>query len=179
MNGIEHQFACLNDQRLAAHALSATPAWLWSADATRMLWANPVAAAIFDSATPAAAAALRFEPNHPAATQIARLAATLAHGGMPRLERLRGFGARFGGTLMCMCSRIVFANNAPAILVTAIERAGKELPLPERAQRLLADLAQPAAMFSADGELIESKAETRARLGSSRPDRARRRCARA
>ncbi len=166
MNGTGLQFAGLNDQRLAAHALSPTPAWLWSADGSRILWANAVAAAIFDGATPADAVALRFEPEHPAAKQIARLAGTLAQAGMPRLERLRGFGARFGGTLMCMCSRISMADNA-AVLVAAIERAGKELALPERAQRLLADLAQPAAMFGADGELIASKAETRARLGAA------------
>ena len=31
-----------SDPRLAAHANSALPAWLWSADGTRILWANPV-----------------------------------------------------------------------------------------------------------------------------------------
>ena len=166
MNEIEHQLGCLSDPRLAAHALSPTPAWLWSADGSRMLWANPVAAAVFDCPTPAAASALRFEPKHPSATQIARLAAALPPGSTPRLERLRGFGARFGGTLMCMCSLLAGPDGAPAILVVAIERAGKELALPERVQRLLADLAQPAAVFSADGTLMESKPETRARLGA-------------
>ncbi len=48
MSGTGFQFACLSDPRLAAHALSPTPVWLWSADATRVLWANPTAAAIFD-----------------------------------------------------------------------------------------------------------------------------------
>ena len=164
----ELDFACLSDQRLAAHALSPMPAWLWGADASRMLWANPVAAAIFDCATPAAAMALRFEPKHPTAAQIARLAGTLPQTNLPRLERLRGFGARFGGTLMCMCSRLTLADGTAAILVVSIERAGKELALPERAQRLLADLARPAAVFSVDGELIESTAQLRERLGPSR-----------
>jgi len=164
----ELHFACLSDQRLAAHALSPMPAWLWSADASRMLWANPVAAAIFDCATPAAALALRFEPKHPAAAQIARLADTLPQTDLPRLERLRGFGARFGGTLMCMCSRLTLADATPAILMVSIERAGKELALTERAQRLLADLEQPAAVFSADGELIESTPQLRERPGQSR-----------
>jgi PAS domain S-box-containing protein len=163
----ELHFACLSDQRLSAHALSPTPAWLWSADASRMLWANPVAAAIFDCATPAAMA-LRFEPKHPAAAQIARLAGTLPQTDLPRLERLRGFGARFGGTLMCMCSRLALVDGTAAILVASIERAGKELALPERAQRLLADLERPAAVFSADGELIESTLQMRERLGQSR-----------
>ena len=94
MSGTEFQSAWLNDPRLAAHALSPTPVWLWSADATRILWANPTAAAIFDAASPGALAALRFDPKHPAAAQIARLAGTLPQGGAARLERLRGFGAR-------------------------------------------------------------------------------------
>ena len=50
MTGTEFQFTCLTDPRLAAHALSPNPVWLWSADATRVLWANPIAAMIFDAA---------------------------------------------------------------------------------------------------------------------------------
>ena len=168
MNGTEFQFACLSDQRLAAHALSPTPAWLWGPDASRLLWVNAIAAAIFDCATPTAATDLRFEPKHPAAAQIARLAGTLPQGGAPRLERLRGFGARFGGTLMCMCSRITLADDTAAILVVSIERAGKELALPERAQRLLAGFERPAAIFTADGEPIESTPQARERFGQSR-----------
>src|SRR6185437_3013080 len=49
-------FACLNDPRLAAHALSPSPAWLWSIDGQRLLWANPIGAAIFENESPAAAA---------------------------------------------------------------------------------------------------------------------------
>ena len=64
MSGTEFQFTCLTDPRLAAHALSPTPVWLWSTDATRVLWANPIAAAIFDAASPGALAALSFEPEH-------------------------------------------------------------------------------------------------------------------
>ena len=37
----------LKDPRLAPYATSDIPAWLWSADATRILWGNPAAAAIF------------------------------------------------------------------------------------------------------------------------------------
>ncbi len=94
MNGTEFQPAWLKDPRLAAHALSPTPVWLWSADASRILWANPTAAAIFDAASPGALAQLNFEPQQTSAAQIVRLAGTLPHGGAPRLERLRGFGAQ-------------------------------------------------------------------------------------
>ena len=167
MNGTEFQFACLNDPRLAAHALSAVPAWLWSADASRILWANPVAAAIFEAASPAAAADLHFDAKHLAAAQIARLAGTLPSGGGWRLERLRGFGAAFGGTMTCLCSRLALADNTQALLVVSTERAGSELALPERARRLMSDFARPSAMFTADGELIEAGREARERFGKA------------
>jgi len=158
----------LSDPRLAASALSPEPAWLWSPDATRILWANPVGAAIFDGDTPAALADLRFGPEHPAALQIARLAGTLPQSGTPRLERLRGFGAHLGGLLVCQCSRVTLADDSSAVLVVSTERAGTDLPLSERARRVLADIDQPAAIFSPDGELIEAKDEARDRLAHGR-----------
>jgi PAS domain S-box-containing protein len=168
MNETEFQFACLKDERLAAHALSPMPVWLWSADATRVLWANPVAAAIFDAASPSALAAIRFEPTHPAAAQILRMAGTLPAGHAPRLERLRGFGADYGSRLVCLCSRIALADNTSAVLVVSTERAGKDVSLADRARRLLADLQRPAAIFSADGELIAALPEARERFGDKR-----------
>src|SRR5476649_2099982 len=168
MSGTEFQFSCLKDSRLEAHDLRPTTVWLWSTDAKRVLWANPVAAAVFDAASPGALAAVSFEPGHPAAAQIARLAGTLPQGGAARLERLRGFGASFGGTLICLCSRIALADNTAAILVVSTERAGKDLSLPERARRLLADFERPVAIFSADGELIDALPGARERFGDSR-----------
>ncbi len=168
MNGLEFQFAFLSDQRLAAHALSPAPVWLWSTDATQVLWANPVAAAIFDVASSGALAAIRFEPKHAAAAQVARMAGTLPQGGAPRLERLRGFGAGYGTRLVCLCSRIALADDSSAVLVVATERAGQDLALPDRAQRLLADLDRPAAVFTADGELIEAMPAARERFGDKR-----------
>ena len=149
------QFTCLSDPRLAAHALSPMPVWLWSTDAARVLWCNPVAAAIFDAPSPGALATETFESTHAAAAQIARLAGTLPQGGSARLERLRGFGANVGGALICLCSRITFPDNNAGVLVVSTERGGKDLSLPDRAQRLLADLEKPAAVYTADGELIE------------------------
>ncbi len=158
----------LSDPRLAAHALGPEPAWLWALDASRILWANPTGAAIFNSDTPGALSEMRFEPQHPAAVQIARLADTLPQGGTPRLERLRGFGASLGGALVCLCSRVTLADNSPAVLVVSTERAGKDLSLPERARRLIADINQPAAIFSADGELVEALAQAGDRLAHGR-----------
>jgi PAS domain S-box-containing protein len=168
MSGPEFQIACLSDPRLSAHALSPTPAWLWSTDASRILWANPTGAAIFDAASPAALGRVQFDARHPAAMQIARLAGTLPQGGAARLERLRGFGASVGGTLICLCSRLTLADNATAVLVVSTERAGPELALPERARRLIVDAGRPAAVFAADGELIEAPPAARERFGAAR-----------
>ena len=158
----------LRDPRLAAHALNPAPVWLWSADAETILWANPTGAAIFDAASPGAVASLRFGPRHTAAAQISRLAATLPQGGVPRLERLRGFGASIGGMLICLCSRITLADNSTAVLIVSTERAGRDLALPERARRLLEDVQQPAVIFTADGELIEAPPAAAALIGDKR-----------
>ena len=165
MGATEFQLAWLGDPRFADHALSPSPVWLWGADAQHVLWSNPTAAAIFDTASASALAQRQFDATHPSAMQILRLAGTLPQGGAPRLERLRGFGANFGGTLICLCSRIMLADNSTAILVVSTERAGKDLSLPERARRLLADFERPAAIFTADGELIEAMAAARERFG--------------
>src|SRR5579885_606721 len=125
MDGAGFQFGWLNDPRLAAHALSPTPVWLWGIQPIRILWANPVGANIFEAPSPAAAAALEFTDGDAAARQIARLATTLPAGGSPRLERLRGFGSSFGGTTVCLCSRIALDDGHAAVLVVATEQPVK------------------------------------------------------
>src|SRR5436309_40655 len=128
----------LSDPRLASYAMADTPVWLWSADATRVLWGNPAAAAIFNASSSVALTRHTIDPKGSAALQIARLAGTLPHGATPRLERLRGFGGRLGGALMCGCSRITLTDRTPAILVVATEAVGRGASLKEQAQRLLA-----------------------------------------
>lgn len=164
----DSQFAFLSDPRLAVHALNSAPVWLWDTTAERVLWANPTGAAIFDARSPAAIAAIHFDPHHPTAAQISRLAGTLPQGSAPRLERLRGFGAGIGATLICLCSRITLANNSAAILIVSTERAGPNISLPERARRLLDDVREPAAIFTPDGELIGAQSAAEAVIGNRR-----------
>ncbi|HEY2135954.1 MAG TPA: PAS domain S-box protein, partial [Xanthobacteraceae bacterium] len=167
MNDVAPHLAFLRDPRLAAHATSAAPVWLWRTDATGILWANPAGAAIFDSATPAALPERRFDQHDPAAAQITRLAGSLRLGGAARLERLRGFGAGFGRMLMCACSRITLADHTPAILVVATQPAGPTLSLAERVRRLYEGTQLPVAAFRPDGTLIHATPEGRARLGGT------------
>lgn len=154
MSELGSLLAYLRDPKLAAHATSALPVWLWSVDATEVLWVNPAAAAIFDVPSPAALAGYTIDPKGSAALQIARIAGTLPQGGAVRLERLRGFGGNMGRALTCGCSRIVLEDGRPAVLVAAAEPAGTALPLDERIRRLCIGIEQPVAFFSIEGDLI-------------------------
>jgi PAS domain S-box-containing protein len=157
----------LSHPRLAATAMSASPAWLWSIDATRLLWANPAGAAIFDAPASAAIRAVSFGARGPAAIQVARLGATLRPDGATQFERLRGLGAGVGGVLTCACSCITLADHTRAILVAATERADDALPLAERVRRLLAQCSEPIAAFSLEGELIHASSAALVRLGGA------------
>src|SRR5262249_27365773 len=165
MSDIGSRFAWLRDPRLAAHALSAQPVWVWSPDASRIIWANPTGAAIFDSDSAVTLAERRFDRGHPAAAQIARLAASLPHASAPRLERLRGFGAGPWRMLLCACSRIALPDRTPAILVAATEPAGPSLSLSERVRRLFGGCEEPIAAFSSDGAPLYASHQMVAQLG--------------
>jgi PAS domain S-box-containing protein len=165
MSDVASHLAFLRDPRLAALATSAAPAWLWSTDATRVLWANSVGAAIFGLASPAEMPLRRFDPRDQTAAQIARLLGTLRLGGAARLERLRGFGTGFWRALLCSCSRVTLADHTAGVLVVAMEPAGPALTLAERIRRLYDGSGRAVAAFAADGNLIHATAEARRRLG--------------
>ena len=112
MSGSGFQLSLLRDGRLAPLATSALPAWLWSTDGNRIVWANAAGAAVFGAPTSAAVGSRRFTRSEPAPAQIARVAATLSPGAAPRLERLRGFGTGIGRALTCACSHILLADDA-------------------------------------------------------------------
>jgi len=164
---VESELGPLQIPRLAALATSAWPAWLWSADASRIVWANAVGAAIFGAASAAEVGKARFSAKDLSAAQIARLAATLPSAGQERLERLRGFGAGFGRALMCACSRLVMPDGTGAVLVAATEPAGLSLPLRERVRRILPDGAEALAAFAPDGALLHANAAALQRLAGA------------
>jgi len=143
----------LRDPRLANHALAAAPAWLWAADATRVLWANAAGAAVLGAANSHELVERRMSATHPLASQVMRLAGTLPHSDASRLERLRGIGT-LGRTVVCACSRFALANGMPAILIAANEPVGPTLPLADRVTRLFAGSEAPIAAFTADGALL-------------------------
>jgi PAS domain S-box-containing protein len=157
----------LRDPSIAAYAAGPVPAWVWSADASRILWANPVGAAIFNAASPAAISGHTIDPKGSAALQIARLAASLPQGAAPRLERLRGFGGPFGRAVMCSCTRVILSDGTPAILIVGTEKVGPELSQAEQAKRLLANAQGSAALFTPNGNLLYATPAAQALIGSA------------
>ncbi|WP_342726421.1 PAS domain-containing protein [Bradyrhizobium sp. B097] len=165
MSDAEFQIQALGDVRLADHATSGLPAWLWSADGARILWANPVGAQVFGAANGAELAKRAFGPADPHRRQVARLGYRLDAGGAVRLERLRGFGAVPGGLATCGCRRIDLPDGNHGILMSALNAIGRNMPLAERLLRLVQGLPRPAAAFNGDGLLLATNEAARSLPG--------------
>ena len=147
------QLDILRDPKLAAHATSGLPIWLFDLSGTKLLFANPSGAALFGFASTHAAMAASFE-NTEIARQVARSAATLRPDGTPRLERLRGMGMPVGRPLICSCSKVTVAY-ATAILIAAAESCTPVLTLAGRARRLI-ESDEAVAAFDPDGNLLHA-----------------------
>jgi PAS domain S-box-containing protein len=144
----------LRDAAIAAHASSARPAWLFSSDGARLLFANAAGAAMLGLVRYDDAA--RFAVPRDLAARVARSIETLRPHGHPRLERLRGLGTAFGQPLTCTCARIESASGS-TLLVVATEAADPAPTLRERA-RYLVEGDAAAAAFGADGALVHASA---------------------
>jgi signal transduction histidine kinase len=159
MSTVGSERAVFRHPRLASLATAEWPAWLWSADGSRILWANAVGAGIYGATTSSACGNRRFSVSELPAAQVLRLAATLPSGGQERLERLRGFGSNLGRTLTCTCSRTLAGDGKGGVLIVATEPAGPALTLAERVQWVLDEDADPAAAFMPDGRLVYANAQ--------------------
>ena len=165
MNNSEFQLRGIGDPRLAVHTTSALPAWLWSIDGTRILWANPVGAKVFGAANATVLAGKLFGPADAHRRQVAQLAGRLPLNGAIRLERLRGFGASLGRLVTCGCARLEFADGSHGVLVAAAEASGRAMPLVERLQRLVEGIDSPIAAFARDGLFVGASESARPLLG--------------
>jgi PAS domain S-box-containing protein len=159
MNNADFQLRSSSDPRLAAHAAGPLPAWLWSIDGARMLWANPAGARLFGAMDAAELAAKTFGPADPHRRQVAQLAGRLLPTGATRLERLRGFGAALGALATCACSRLDFADGGAGILVVAMLTPGElqRLGAPQRiapAHGHAIAREQPTDAVEATGHLV-------------------------
>lgn len=170
MTSSDFQLRGVGDPRLAVHATSPLPVWLWSIDGTRVLWANPVGARLFGAANATALAEKTFGPTDGHRRQIIRLAGRLPANGAIRLERLRGFGSRLGTLMTCACARLEFADGGQffqgsAVLVTAMDPMLRSMPLVERLLRLVDGAKTPMAAFAPDGLFVGASETARTLLG--------------
>jgi PAS domain S-box-containing protein len=165
MSQRESELQGVGDPRLAAHATSALPAWLWSTDGSRVLWANPVGARMFGAANSPELARKTFGPADAQRRQIAQLAGRLPPTGTIRLERLRGFGAAPGGLMTCSCARLAFPDGSQGILIAATEASGRAMPLIERLQCLVEGVETPMVAFAHNGLFVGASDAARALLG--------------
>lgn len=165
MTSSDFQLRGVGDPRLSVHATSPLPAWLWSLDGSRVLWANAVGAKLFGAAHGAALAEKTFGPADIHRRQVSRLAGQLSANGAIRLERLRGFGARLGTLMTCACARLSFADGGEGVLVSAMDPALRTMPLVERLHRLVEGAKTPMAAFAPDGMFAGASEAARPLLG--------------
>ncbi|MCD0422630.1 PAS domain-containing protein [Rubrivivax sp. JA1024] len=165
MTNWDFQLRGVDDPRLAEHATRTLPAWLWSTDGSRILWANPVAVRLFGASNATELAGRTLRPADPHRRQVAQLAAKLPPSGVPRLERLRGFGAPLGGPVTCACTRLGFADGKTGILIAAVEMIGRPMSLIDRLRGLVEGVDTPIAAFASDGLFVGSSVAARTLLG--------------
>lgn len=154
MNPVDLSLQAIRDPKLAAHALSSAPAFVWSSDGARILWANAAGLKFLGASDERALADKVIGPADPHRRQVIQLAGRLSPTGALRLERLRGFGAAPGNLMTCACARFSLGNGVVGILVAAAQPAGRVLPLEERLTALIEGLDSPAVAFTRDGRLI-------------------------
>ena len=166
MSSAKSQLRGVGDARLAMHATSAQPAWLWSLDGTRVLWANPVGVKLFGARNATDLAAREFSAADTHRRQVAQLAHRMHTSDTTRLERLRGFGAALGGLMTCACTRLDFVDGEAGLLIIAADTiAGRGMPLTERLQNLTDGIDTPIAAFARDGLFVGASDTARALLG--------------
>jgi PAS domain S-box-containing protein len=165
MSHRESELQGVGDPRLAAHATSALPAWLWSTDGSGILWSNPIGARMFGAANSPELAKKTFGPADAHRRQIAQLAGRLPPTDAIRLERLRGFGAAPGGLMTCSCARLTFSDGSQGILIAATEASGRTMPLIERLQCLVEGVETPMVAFARNGLFVGASDAARALLG--------------
>ena len=153
MSEADFQLHGISDPRLAVHATSAMPAWVWSLDGAHILWANAAGARLFGARNAAVLAERTIGAADPHRRQAAQLAARLSPSGPARLERLRGFGAPLGRLLTCSCTRLTFADGTGGLLIAAAEPVGRPIPLTERLANLVDSVSTPAMIFTPNGAL--------------------------
>ena len=137
-------------------ARSTRPAFVFSADGTRLLFANAAGTAFFDERRMGDLLKRRFSDLNPIKTQVARLARVLPTE-TARLEILRvGQGVSLT-TLPAACRRLNLANGERAVLAMAPRPAVETSSISARAERLVDAIGARdslAAVLDVEGKVL-------------------------
>ncbi|WP_321499367.1 ATP-binding protein [Breoghania sp.] len=139
---------------LAGHLGEKQPAWLWSADGRRVLWANAAGVRFFRAASMAELLGRSLADTAPARRHLERL----AHAPQDRetLERLRFFIGVRAVQVTAHARALTLTNGEQAALVVATDtRLDIEDPLAEFC-RLLAGEGYSAFLTDEDGKVLAS-----------------------
>ena len=107
---------------IRALLLSPIPAWIWSRDGSRVLWANPDGGEVLGGSTLAALFARRWDTRHPLHRAVASLFRAMPKEGT--LARLRLAEDLHSLPLACRCRPIRASDQERGVLITALEASG-------------------------------------------------------
>jgi len=148
--------ALLRDPAVASAVLGRARAWLWDAEAGRILLASAAGIDHYGAPDRGALANRRFDTRRPAMTQLARLGRSLPQDGRPRLSMLR-LSAGFGDApLLCTCRHVGSAHGHLVLVVS--DQAQSELSLRDRAAKALAGLPDPLVLSAGEEDVYSNAA---------------------
>ena len=134
--------------RVAECALAAAPAWLWSGDGD-LLWTNAAGALAFGHANLSAAVQQKLSPGDPHRRRVVQLMRRERPLDSVRLERLPGFGGRFGSLTTCICRLVALPDQPTGLLIVSSESSA--LSATQRLAGLIDGFTLPVFAMTTDG----------------------------
>jgi len=145
---------------VGALLLSASPAWIWSRDGSRIIWANPAGGERLGAADFAALSARRWAEGHPLRRSIASLVRSLPEAGTLARLRLTEELPALPAACRCLYVRV---GEERGVLVTALDGGGR--PSAAELAAFFSTAEKAALVLDAEGGLlaegVPGAAETR------------------
>jgi len=154
-----------NAERVLRHADDARPAWLWSGDGQRLIWANPAAGLLL--AKLKKHGLRRAAPAVPIRGQVARII-RLGSKGRTSLARIQFLAGGKPTSATCATTPLVWENDETALLVVAVDPIAPEILAAARAETA-EELAPPVVD---DDETYARELESWRMAEAERPDAA-------
>src|SRR5690606_9964831 len=154
-----------NAERVLRHADDARPAWLWSGDGQRLIWANPAAGLFL--AKLKKHGLKRAAPAVPIRGQVARII-RLGSKGRTSLARIQFLAGGKPTSATCATTPLAWENGETALLVVAVDPIAPEILAAARAETA----EEPAPPAVDDDETYARELESWRMAEAERPDAA-------